>query len=430
MHRQLNRRLFNGVSRIRPQQIPIFFNSRPNISNYQKLCTNRRTPSPFVNNHFSTAIEASSRNRYLATWFGAIGIGTFGMIVLGGVTRLTKSGLSMVDWKLQGRKYPSTADEWDQEFAKYKQSPEFKKINSQFDIEEFKNIYFLEWFHRMYGRGLFFAFLLPSLPLLIPKMRQKILHTKPILNLPIKIFSLSALFGLQGLIGWFMVKSGLDEEKFITDKTSRFHNKEPRVSSYRLATHLSAAITLYTAFTWLSFTSLFPKKRSLNAVKKFGAANRWSKLILTSVGITMFSGAFVAGNDAGRAYNDWPMYAGKWIPDDVLFYINHLQDFDSWSSLRNLFFEDTAVVQFNHRNLAYLTTFGTLYLLNLRRRVVDKSIRSAIGLIGAAVAGQVMLGVSTLMLIVPVELGSAHQAGALTVWTSVLYLLHCIRYVH
>ena len=375
-------------------------------------CQSLATTSSIISGSTAAASHALLQpSKPLGFWLLGVAGAVFGMVVLGGVTRLTRSGLSMVDWKLQGRPLPRTEDEWKSEFEKYKQYPEYKRINKGMDLDEFKEIYFLEWAHRMWGRGLGVIYGLPLAYFLLSGKSSTIPGINP------KLGALLCLGAAQGLVGWWMVKSGLEESPDVY--------KDPRVSPYRLAAHLTAALTLYTGLIWTGLTALNPNR----IVSPSNAVVRMRSLGLVALGftgITFFSGAFVAGNDAGRAYNDWPLYAGKIIPDEIW-------DSSLHPSWRNIF-ENTATVQFDHRNLAYTTAIVVLgTVLRARSPQVWKHLprHSQIGFygLGAALATQVTLGISTLMMFVPVSLGAAHQAGALTLWTVALYCQHALRYI-
>jgi len=354
-----------------------------------------------------------SADRGVGYWLLGVSGAVFGMVVLGGVTRLTRSGLSMVEWKPQGSMFPQTEQGWIEEFEKYKQYPEYKKMNMDMSLEEFKKIYLMEWGHRMWGRGLGLVFGLPFLYFLAKGRIQALPGMTP------KLFGLLAMGGGQGLVGWWMVKSGLDEPED--------QYKEPRVSAYRLTAHLVMALALYSGLVWTGLSALHPNAYNLSQFPASIAKLRRGGIFATVLaGVTFVSGAFVAGNDAGRAYNDWPLYAGELIPLEI--WDEKLQP--TW---RN-FFENTATVQFDHRNLAYTTFFYTVGLFAVSRRapnwkVLTPSSQHAYYAILAAVTGQVLLGISTLMMFVPVELGALHQAGALTLWTTLLYSQHTLRFI-
>ena len=335
------------------------------------------------------------------------------MICVGGYTRLTRSGLSMVDWRPQGRALPSTTEEWEAEFDKYKAFPEYQMVNRHISLDEFKDIYFVEWFHRMWGRALGALFLLPAAYFAARGMIPPHVTKKVVLA--------GALGATQGAVGWWMVRSGLEQ------KTADDFGV-PRVSPYRLATHLGFAFTTYSVLVWAAMDCLAKAsappagvaasaaKSAVRAVKPLavGAA--------ALAGITAASGAFVAGNDAGRAYNDWPLMAGQWIPEEL------------WKpelGLKNVF-ENTATVQFDHRMLAYSTLASAGAMVVAARRpgvwsALPGRVKHGVMALAGAVSGQALLGISTLMLYVPLWLGTAHQGGAVIVWTAALSLLHSLR---
>ena len=343
-------------------------------------------------------------HRGVAWWlFGTAGA-VAGMIVLGGMTRLTRSGLSMVDWKLTGSALPSSQAAWEAEFEKYKQFPEYRMVNSTMTVDEFKFIYFMEWFHRMWGRSLGVIFMAPGAYFLakgaIPRQAR----------LPVALAG--ALGAAQGAIGWWMVKSGLVER----DPADR---SVPRVSAYRLTAHLAAAFSIYSLLLWGGMSSLYPRGEIGPAAAR--AVSKVRPVAAAAAGIaalTAVSGGFVAGNDAGRAYNDWPLMAGKFVPE---------QYWDGKLGSRNLF-ENTATVQFDHRMLAYSTLAGVMTMFIKARRApwADLPQQARAGIMAAHIAvwGQITLGVSTLMMYVPVSLGSMHQAGALALWSTMLWSLH------
>lgn len=346
--------------------------------------------------------------RAVGFWLTGVAAGVYAMVVLGGVTRLTRSGLSIVEWRPAGEPLPSTDTEWDVAFEKYKAFPEYQRVNSRMTLDEFKPIYFMEWAHRMWGRGLGIAFGVPLAALVVARAVPS--------GLGPRLFGLLFLGGTQGAIGWWMVKSGLDAKRFAPTDT-------PRVSPYRLATHLTGAWALYSLLAWTAMdllrTSTPPTAAGLNAARAVRPA---AIAAATLAGLTTFSGAFVAGNDAGHAYNDWPFFAGRLVPEDI--WEDHL-------GIRN-FFENTATVQFDHRSLAYATlaSVGVLHVKIARaggKAVIPRPVFRGAIMLGAAVAAQATLGIVTLMLYVPIALGAAHQAGALAVWTSALWTLHSVQ---
>uniref|UniRef100_A0A7N0U226 Cytochrome c oxidase assembly protein COX15 n=1 Tax=Kalanchoe fedtschenkoi TaxID=63787 RepID=A0A7N0U226_KALFE len=310
----------------------------------------------------------------------------------------------MTDWKFTGGLPPLSDEEWSAEFEKYKQSPEYKRVNKGMNMEDFKFIYWMEYAHRMWGRALGVVFALPFSYFLYKGYLTKRLG-----------YQLSALFvlgGGQGLIGWWMVKSGLEEPE------SEY--VQPRVSPYRLAAHLTSAFAIYCGLVWTALSVLMPEPPSGSLVWVRGAAQlkRTARPVGILVGITAISGAFVAGNDAGHAFNTFPKMGDNWIPDDVL----SMRPF-----MRN-FFENTATVQLDHRILATATllSIGTMWLSS-KKLDLHPAIKSLVGTTMLMAGTQVILGISTLLSYVPVSLGSAHQAGALTLMTLMILLNYFVR---
>ncbi|KAG8661433.1 cytochrome c oxidase assembly protein COX15 [Manihot esculenta] len=342
--------------------------------------------------------------KMVGIWLFGSAAWVFSMVILGGVTRLTRSGLSMTDWKFTGSLPPLSDEEWLNEFEKYKQSPEYKHVNKGMSIEDFKFIYWMEYAHRMWGRGLGIMFALPFSYFL-----RKGYIT---LRLGLRLSTLFALGAGQGLIGWWMVKSGLEEP------ASEY--AQPRVSPYRLAAHLTSAFVIYSGLFWTALSVVMPEPPAESLAWVSGAAKvkRLALPVSLIVGITAVSGAFVAGNDAGHAYNTFPKMGDTWIPEDI---------FEMKPLIRN-FFENTSTVQLDHRILATTTlmSIGALWWFT-RKLDIHPAVRSLIGSTVGMAALQVTLGVSTLLSYVPVSLGTAHQAGALTLMTLMILLNHTVR---
>ena len=332
------------------------------------------------------------QDRRVAIWLLICCALVFAMVVLGGVTRLTGSGLSMVDWKpVTGVLPPLNEAEWLKTFEKYQQSPEFQKVNSHMDVEAFKGIFWLEFLHRLLGRLLGVVFFVPFLVFAAQGYIGK--HEWP------KYLLMFVLGGMQGLIGWYMVKSGLVND--------------PHVSQYRLSTHLVAAFLIYAYMFWVALSLLWPRTSS-ERHPWFGKA-----LAVTSlVSITIVSGGFVAGLKAGKIFNTFPMMGDDWIPPGVM----ALEP--AW---RN-FFDNPATVQLDHRILAMTTFFVVVTFWALIRRI-DLSARAATAVHGllAALFVQIALGILTLLYFVPTLLAATHQAVAMLLFTAALYLTHCLR---
>lgn len=333
-----------------------------------------------------------NNNQRVATWLLVCCALVFTMVVLGGVTRLTGSGLSMVDWRpITGVLPPIGDSEWQQVFDMYRETPEFQKKNSYMDVHDFKGIFWLEYLHRLLGRTIGIVFLLPFLFFVWKAYIQKREFPKYAL--------MFVLGGLQGVLGWYMVKSGLIDN--------------PHVSQYRLTAHLIAAFLIYAYMLWVALSLLFPPQSS-NRHPWYGKTVALTWLIT----VTVISGGFVAGLKAGKIYNTFPKMGEYWIPPDAL----ALEP--AW---RN-FFDNMATVQFDHRILA-ITTFVLIiaYWARLRNTDLPVRIRRGINALLHTAVLQVALGISTLLLVVPTLLAASHQAVAMLLFTVALYLCHGFR---
>ena len=297
----------------------------------------------------------------------------------------------MVEWDpIMGAVPPLSYGEWLEAFSKYQQFPEYRQVNTGMSLAEFKQIFLVEYAHRILGRLIGLVFLLPFLFFLFARKIERGL-------LP-KLVALFILGALQGLLGWYMVKSGLVNV--------------PHVSQYRLTAHLGLAFLIYAYMFWVALDLLFPKTGG-HANLAGSGLRRWSYLVTGMIFVTVLSGGFVAGLKAGFAYNTFPLMDGHWIPQ-VMFMQEPL-----W---RN-FFENIATVQFDHRLLAMLVFVSVMlfWLLSLRQSF-PRHVRIGVHLLVAAVLVQVALGISTLLLHVPVALAATHQAGALLLLTVVLFI--------
>lgn len=351
----------------------------------------------------------------------------YGIVVLGGLTRLTESGLSITEWKpVTGSVPPLNEATWQKEFDLYKASPEFKILNADLILEEFKFIYYMEWSHRQLGRTIGLVFALPALAMIVTKRYP--------LAFKAKLAGISGLIGFQGFIGWWMVSSGLKEE--LTN---------PRVSQYRLATHLGTAFLVYLSMLHTSLTILAPTNASLNKLD-IGAARQLTALpvfrrSLLALGgltyVTAMSGAFVAGLDAGLIYNDFPYMGNSYIPPTGELLIS-LPTIDSSSSfgkrLIHNMFENPVLAQLDHRILAVTTATSTLALASwtIYKRsqglLPKVAMRGMLGMSGLVLM-QATLGICTLWYLVPTPLAAAHQAGSLAVLTGVVMLMARLRRV-
>jgi cytochrome c oxidase assembly protein subunit 15 len=315
----------------------------------------------------------------------------FIMVIVGGITRLTHSGLSISNYKLiSGTLPPMNEAEWNEAFDLYKQYPEYQKLNNHFNLQDFKDIYFWEWLHRFIGRMIGLVFLLPFLYFLITKQL-----TKPTIKKAIILLGLGAF---QGFMGWYMVKSGLVDM--------------PDVSHYRLAAHLTTAFVTFAYTFWVALDLMFPNKKEINI--KFRNLVRWGLAILL---LQIIYGAFVAGLDAGFIHNHWPMMTeGKFMHETV--YIEQ-------NPLYKNFIEGKSGVQFVHRILAYIVVlFIVIIWLKSKKLTLTKMQTKGIHALLIMVSVQFLLGVFTIILQVPVWLGVAHQIGAFFLLSIMTFTLH------
>jgi len=327
--------------------------------------------------------------RPVAIWLLVCCTMIFVMVVIGGVTRLTWSGLSITEWQpVTGIVPPLAAADWQAEFVKYQQTSQYKLLNAGMSLGDFKTIFLWEYVHRLWGRLIGFVYLLPFLYFLARGRIPRRL-TWPLVG----IFALGAA---QGALGWWMVKSGLADRI--------------EVSQYRLTAHLALALLIYAATLWTA----------LGLLHTLGeAAPQWlrraSEGVLCLVGLTIVGGGFVAGLNAGLTYNTFPLMDGSFVPAGYA----ELQPF-----VRN-WFENVAAVQFDHRILA-MTTVACVIALWLagRRAALPHPARLALHALFAAALLQLALGVSTLLLVVPIPLAAAHQAGAVLLLTAAIMLRH------
>ncbi len=315
----------------------------------------------------------------------------FIMVVVGGITRLTHSGLSIPDYKLISGTIPPINDQqWQEAFELYKQYPEYQKLNSNISLKEFKGIFFWEWLHRAIGRAIGLVFIIPFLYFLITRQLDKSTIKKTIILL--------ILGGFQGLLGWYMVKSGLVDR--------------PDVSHYRLAAHLTTAFATFAFTLWVALDLIFPIKQTIN--KAYRNLIRISLIILF---IQIIYGAFVAGLDAGFIHNHWPMMSeGKFMHETVLI--------EKTPVYKN-FIEGRSGVQFVHRILAFIVVLSVVMIyLKGKKIAVSNHQLNGLNSILILVGLQLLLGVLTILLQVPLWLGIAHQIGAFLLLSSMTFTLH------
>ena len=333
--------------------------------------------------------------RQIGIWLVAVSLLLAFLVLVGGATRLTDSGLSIVEWKpVTGIVPPLSQEQWAAEFEKYKNIPEYEEINYGMSLDEFKTIFWWEWGHRFIARMLGFAFFIPFVFFLIKRRVPKELFPK--------LLTMFVLGGAQGALGWFMVMSGLSERV--------------DVSQYRLVAHLGLAFFIFAYMLWVAFDLLLPKaEKTAEDVKPLITASYW---LCGLVYVQVLLGGFVAGLRAGLIYNDWPWMDGRFVPDGYFFmspwYLN--------------FFENLASVQFNHRMVAYALTLAAVWMFYALRNVrLSPHAEQARWILLLSVLLQVGLGIWTLMAVVPIWLGVLHQGGALVTFTASLYLTQSLR---
>lgn len=324
-------------------------------------------------------------------WMTIVAALVFIMVIVGGVTRLTESGLSIVEWKpVSGALPPLSVDAWQAEFDNYKQFPEYQKINKGMSLDEFKFIFWWEWSHRLLGRFIGAMLLIPFLILWFSKRLDG--------QWARRTFGLGCLVGVQGAIGWWMVASGLVDH--------------PDVSQYRLATHLLVATVIFMYAVRWAF-ECFDLAAARPFVGNVSAGMRW---FVGLVLVQFFLGAMVAGIDAGFAFPTWPDMDGRFIPEDF---------WDPELGLLN-FFENIATVQFDHRMVAYaITLFAVILFIRLRKG--GAVVQFWLYMLVLAVLGQVVLGILTILQGMQLEIAASHQGGALVVLAVALRLQYVLN---
>jgi heme a synthase len=340
--------------------------------------------------------RAGSPERQIAFWLLACCAMVFLMVVIGGITRLTESGLSITEWQpVTGIVPPLGQAQWAAEFERYQQIPQYRAIHADMTLAEFKWIFFWEYLHRLWGRLIGVVFALPFAYFLLRRRIPRALAPK--------LAFILALGALQGAIGWYMVASGLEGRI--------------EVSQYRLALHLAAAVLIYAAMLWLALDLLAPPTAASRDPRLAGL-RRGANAILALAALTLVAGSFVAGLRAGLVYNTFPLMDGGLAPEGYWrlapWYLN-------W-------FENVGAVQFDHRLLAETTfaAIAVLWLWGRRLALLPAQARALDALLIAAVV-QVGLGIATLVLVVPLALAVLHQAGALALVTAALVLRHGLR---
>jgi len=333
--------------------------------------------------------------RQIAHWLLVLCVLVFIMVVVGGVTRLTRSGLSIVEWQpIAGTLPPLTEPAWQGMFTKYQATPEYLLVNHGMSLDDFKGIFWWEYVHRLLGRIIGLVFLLPFLWFLVKRRLSW--------SLAPRLVVLFILGGMQGAIGWWMVKSGLVDT--------------PRVSHVRLAVHLGMAFFLFAALLWTALGLLTPvRHRPLAPDRRRTAVH--ATVLVALVYVMVLSGALVAGTRAGYAYNTFPLMDGRFVPSGMFGMIPW------WDNL----FHNLTTVQFNHRLIAWaLMVLIPAFWWSARRIDLPAAAQRPLVLLLGMLVLQVLLGISTLLLQVPVALGAAHQGGALVLFGLMLWTTHAL----
>ncbi len=337
---------------------------------------------------YGADLPVQSRRR-LAIWLIVVAALVVSMVILGGVTRLTNSGLSMVEWKpVTGWLPPIGEEAWNAEFDKYKAFPEYQKVNKGMSLDEFKGIFVFEYAHRVLGRIIGLAFFVPMVFFILAR-------TVKARHIP-RLIGLLILGGGQGVMGWVMVKSGLVDH--------------PDVSHYRLTAHLSLACLIFMALLWTALDLL----KNENEISTPSALKTMAHVVMWLVFIQILIGGFVAGLNAGFIYNEWPMMGDGFLPEEFM-------DLTPWYMN---FMENIATIQFTHRIGAYVVLATSLLVVWKIMKVGSLKQVKAARMLAATVILQILIGIWTLLAVVPVSLGALHQAGGLMVLGASVYLLH------
>ncbi|MDI1353379.1 MAG: COX15/CtaA family protein [bacterium] len=341
---------------------------------------------------------SKSEHKAMIYWLLAGCLLIYIMVLVGGLIRLTHSGLSITDWSFMGSVPPLNEDMWQQRFAKYQQSPEFEKINYSMSLEEFKPIFWWEYIHRMIGRTMMYVFALGFVYFLIKGKIKK--------NMWPSFVLLFVMGALQAVIGWWMVYSGLQ--------------KQPAVSHYRLATHLMSAFTLFAFTFWFALQLIYPKQDVMQKVplKLKGISVTFFFLLILQIIYGAFTAGYVEGDAAhirpGHIFNTWPKMGDQWMADQVTMKGTFLQNI----------LENASGIQFVHRMLAVVLVVVLMILwAHSNKTGVTKTQEQGITLLIYGVTVQFILGVLTLLYNVPVVLGAMHQTGAFFLFGSSIFLL-------
>lgn len=333
----------------------------------------------------------------IAIWLLICCAMVFAMVVVGGVTRLTDSGLSIVEWQpIVGTMPPITQQDWDVLLEKYRATPQYQQVNKGMSVDEFKSIFWWEYFHRVLGRLIGLAFFVPFVYFLLKKQINR--------SLGIKLTGIFILGGLQGFMGWYMVMSGLVND--------------PHVSQYRLTAHLGLAFVIFAAMFWVALGLLSPERENAQSNELMHSLRRFSVGLTSLIFIMVLSGGFVAGIRAGLAYNTFPLMNGHLIPPDLFV-------LEPW--YRN-FFDNITTVQFDHRLIAWILIFSVpLFWYKSRKAALSGTTRLACNLFLLMLVIQVSLGIATLLHVVPIPLAASHQGGAMLLFAASLWVSHRLR---
>lgn len=332
----------------------------------------------------------NNHSRALGLWLLVCAAVVYIMIIVGGITRLTQSGLSMVEWApIMGVIPPMTEVQWMDVFNKYRTSPEYLKVNAGMSLEAFKSIFYWEYGHRVLGRLIGLIYFIPLMFFIFKGWVPK--------EWRIRLFALFVLGGLQGLMGWYMVKSGLVDV--------------PHVSQYRLTAHLGLALVIFTLMLWYAMDFL----RGSNHLKRASRAYlRATTAVVLIVFVMMLSGGFVAGTKAGFIMNTFPLMGGQWVPQGWL----------AMEPVWRNFFENAITIQFSHRCIAVLVLLTVVWALWCS---YQQRFSTQFGWVFLLTIVQISLGISALVLHVPIALGAAHQACAVALFSAALFTAHVAR---
>ncbi|CAK7233432.1 Cytochrome c oxidase assembly protein cox15 [Sporothrix bragantina] len=420
-----------GLSTSTTRQAPAPSKPLSTAATTEATASTATAPSESSSSSSETSNFPDTSSKAAAYWLIASAVSVFGIVVWGGLTRLTESGLSITEWKpVTGAMPPRNEEDWEAEFTKYRASPEYARLNPNMTLEEFKKIYFMEWSHRLWGRFIGMSFVIPAIYFVARRRVTK--------RIAWNLLGIAGLIGFQGFIGWWMVASGLRDELFSPGA------QPPRVSQYRLTAHLATAFVCY---SWMLLTGLsilrdlrvradpaaaakVASTLSLPALRPF----RFAVMALTAlVFTTVLSGALVAGLDAGLIYNEFPMMGNGITPPRAELWDAHYSRKPDHSDLwwRNML-ENPSLVQLDHRILATTTFCAVMALFAFSRTgragaLLPRNVKKGATGVVHLVLMQATLGICTLIYMVPTHLAATHQAGSLALLTGVLVLGHRLR---